>query len=398
MTHAPRQTVVSIIFGNELFGKERGTLEALKALKSSGVEVVVCVSGRVPKGGRVGDEARANGFTTVVFPGGTHFYLPWFYRNPWFFFRQVGRLFTNSRALLRVLAQFKPSAILLNGTMEFLFCKLALVMVSTPVIYRIGDAPPTDSKFQMMLWRQLIKRSSRIACVSHFIAKQVKAYVEPRNHQQISVIWNRVVSRTSLSTKKQVVLNDDDKPDLTLVYLGQMDKIKGVDAIVQAAVNLDNPKLCIQLVGGSSHSAEFEAELQRHVQESKSQTRVHFHGYVDDPSIFLSMADWHIAPSVCEEAFGNVVLEAKQLGIPSVISKNGGLPELVEDGADGFVLDEVSSQSIENQINSLFECKADWEKMGASAKTSLQEKFSDKSFEFAWKALWSETLRESHRF
>ena len=92
------------------------------------------------------------------------------------------------------------------------------------------------------------------------------------------------------------------------------------------------------------------------------------------------------------------MLEAKQLGIPSVISKNGGLPELVEDGADGFVLDEVSSQSIENQINSLFECKADWEKMGASAKTSLQEKFSDKSFEFAWKALWSETLRESHRF
>ena len=210
MTHAPRQTVVSIIFGNELFGKERGTLEALKALKSSGVEVVVCVSGRVPKGGRVGDEARALGFTTVVFPGGTQFHLPWFYRNPRFFVRQVGRLFTNSLALLRVQAKYKPNAILLNSTGPFLFCRLALGILRTPVIYRIGDAPPTDSKFQMMLWRQLIKRSSRIACVSHFIAKQVKAYVEPRNHQQISVIWNRVVSRTSLSTKKQVVLNDDD--------------------------------------------------------------------------------------------------------------------------------------------------------------------------------------------
>ena len=249
----------------------------------------------------------------------------------------------------------------------------------------------------MMLWRQLIKRSSRIACVSHFIAKQVKAYVEPRNHQQISVIWNRVVSRTSLSTKKQVVLNDDDKPDLTLVYLGQMDKIKGVDVLVRAAVNLDNPALCLQLIGGSPHTASFQAELRRFVQDSESLTRIHFQGYVDDPRILLSQADWHIAPSICEEAFGNVVLEAKQIGIPSVISKNGGLPELVEEGVDGFVLDEVSSQSIENQINSLFECKADWKKMGASAKTSLHEKFSDNSFEFAWKALWSETLK-SHRF
>ena len=398
MTHAPRQTVVSIIFGNELFGKERGTLEALKALKSSGVEVVVCVSGRAPEGGSVGDEARANGFTTVVFPGGTQFHLPWFYRNPRFFFRQVGRLFTNSQALLRVLTQFKPSAILLNGTMEFLFCKLALSKVSTPVIYRIGDAPPTDSKFQKLLWNQLINRSTRIVCISHFVAKQVKAHIDSSQHQRISVIWNRVVSRTPLSTNKKAVLKDADKPELTLAYVGQMGKIKGVDVLVRAAVNLDNPALCLQLLGGSSHSAEFEAELQRHVQESKSRTRIHFQGYVDNPSILLSQADWHIAPSICEEAFGNVVLEAKQLGIPSVISNNGGLPELVEEGVDGFVLDEVSSHSIENQINSLFECKADWKKMGASAKTSLQEKFSDKSFEFAWKALWSETLRESYRF
>lgn len=398
MTHAPRQTVVSIIFGNELFGKERGTLEALKTLKSSGVEVVVCVSGREPEGGSVGDEARANGFTTVVFPGGTQFHLPWFYRNPRFFIRQVGRLFTNSRALLRVLAQFKPSAILLNGTMEFLFCKLALSIVRTPVIYRIGDAPPTDSKFQMLLWRQLLKRSTHIVCISHFVAKQVKAHIDSSQHHRISVIWNRVVSRTPLSTNKQAVLEGADKPELTLAYVGQVDKIKGVDVLVRAALNLDNPALCLHLIGGSPHTASFEAELRRFVQDSESLTRIHFQGYVDDPRILLSQADWHIAPSICEEAFGNVVLEAKQIGIPSVISKNGGLPELVEEGVDGFVLDEVSSQSIENQINSLFECKADWEKMGACAKTSLQKKFSDKSFEFAWKALWSETLRESHRF
>lgn len=399
MIQAPRQTVVSIIFGNELFGKERGTFEALKALKSSGVEIVVCVSGREPNGGRVGDEARANGFTTVIFPGGTQFHLPWFYRNPRFFFRQVGRLFTNSRALLRVLAQFKPSAILLNGTMEFLFCKLALVMVTTPVIYRIGDAPPTDSKFQMMLWRQLIKRSTRIVCISHFIAKQVQSHVATNLHNQIDIIWNRAVTRVDgKQFEKPLDEATDILPDLRIVYLGQMSKKKGVDLLVQAALNLNNPGIQLDIVGGSSHSAAFEETLKKLRQNSESLTRIQFCGYTANPEIYLSRADWHIAPSAYAEPLGNVVQEAKMLGIPSVVSNKGGLPELIRHGIDGFVLREVSIQAIQEQIQSLLRCKPEWPTMGQAAKSSLDGGLSSARYNAAWEMVWSESIRESHRF
>lgn len=399
MIQAPRQTVVSIIFGNELFGKERGTFEALKALKSSGVEIVVCVSGREPNGGRVGDEARANGFTTVIFPGGTHFHLQWFYRNPRFFFRQVGRLFTNSRALLRVLAQFKPSAILLNGTMEFLFCKLALVMVTTPVIYRIGDAPPTDSKFQMMLWRQLIKRSTRIVCISHFIAKQVQSHVATNLHNQIDIIWNRAVTRVDgKQFEKPLDEATDILPDLRIVYLGQMSKKKGVDLLVQAALNLNNPGIQLDIVGGSSHSAAFEETLKKLRQNSESLTRIQFCGYTANPEIYLSRADWHIAPSAYAEPLGNVVQEAKMLGIPSVVSNKGGLPELIRHGIDGFVLREVSIQAIQEQIQSLLRCKPEWPTMGQAAKSSLDGGLSSARYNAAWEMVWSESIRESHRF
>lgn len=399
MTHAPRQTVVSIIFGNELFGKERGTLEALKALKSSGVEVVVCVSGREPEGGSVGDEARANGFTTVVFPGGTQFHLPWFYRNPRFFFRQVGRLYTNSRALLRVLAQFKPSAILLNGTMEFLFCKLALSIVRTPVIYRIGDAPPTDSKFQMLLWRQLIKRSTRIVCISHFIAKQVQSQIATNLHNQIDIIWNRAVTRADRKQfEKPLDEATDILPDLRIVYLGQMSKKKGVDLLVEAALNLNNPGIQLDIVGGSSHSVAFEETLKKLRQNSESLTRIQFCGYTANPEIYLLRADWHIAPSAYEEPLGNVVQEAKMLGVPSVVSNKGGLPELIRHGIDGFVLREVSIQAIQEQIQSLLRCKPEWPTMGQAAKSSLDGGLSSARYNAAWEMVWSESIRENHRF
>lgn len=397
MALAPRQTVVSIIFGTELFGKERGTLEALKALQSAGVEVVVCVSGREPNGGSVGDEVRANGFTTVVFPGGTHFHLPWLYRKPRFFFRQVGRLFTNSRALLRVLTQFKPSAILLNGTMEFLFCRLALFMVSTPVIYRIGDAPPTDSKFQMMLWRQLIKRSTRIVCISHFIAKQVQAHAATILHNQIAIIWNRALTRADLRQFERPLDEASDVlPDLRMVYLGQVSKKKGVDLLVQAALNLDNPGIQLDIVGGSSHSIAFEETLMKLRQNSESLTRIQFCGYTANPEIYLSRADWHIAPSVYEEPLGNVVQEAKKLGIPSVVSNKGGLPELIRHGIDGFVLREVSIQAIQEQIQSLLACKSEWPKMGQAAKSSLDGELSSARYNAAWEKVWSESVGQRH--
>ena len=399
MIQAPRQTVVSIIFGNELFGKERGTFEALKALKSSGVEIVVCVSGREPNGGRVGDEARANGFTTVIFPGGTQFHLPWFYRNPRFFFRQVGRLFTNSLALLRVQVKYKPNAILLNSTGPFLFCRLALGILRTPVIYRIGDAPPTDSKFQMMLWRQLIKRSTRIVCISHFIAKQVQSHVATNLHNQIDIIWNRAVTRVDgKQFEKPLDEATDILPDLRIVYLGQMSKKKGVDLLVQAALNLNNPEIQLDIVGGSSHSAAFEETLKKLRQNSESLTRIHFCGYTANPEIYLSRADWHIAPSAYAEPLGNVVQEAKMLGIPSVVSNKGGLPELIRHGIDGFVLREVSIQAIQEQIQSLLRCKPEWPTMGQAAKSSLDGGLSSARYNAAWEMVWSESIRESHRF
>jgi glycosyltransferase involved in cell wall biosynthesis len=399
MIQAPRQTVVSIIFGNELFGKERGTFEALKALKSSGVEIVVCVSGREPNGGRVGDEARANGFTTVIFPGGTQFHLPWFYRNPRFFFRQVGRLFTNSLALLRVQVKYKPNAILLNSTGPFLFCRLALGILRTPVIYRIGDAPPTDSKFQMMLWRQLIKRSTRIVCISHFIAKQVQSHVATNLHNQIDIIWNRAVTRVDgKQFEKPLDEATDILPDLRIVYLGQMSKKKGVDLLVQAALNLNNPEIQLDIVGGSSHSAAFEETLKKLRQNSESLTRIQFCGYTANPEIYLSRADWHIAPSAYAEPLGNVVQEAKMLGIPSVVSNKGGLPELIRHGIDGFVLREVSIQAIQEQIQSLLRCKPEWPTMGQAAKSSLDGGLSSARYNAAWEMVWSESTRENHRF
>ena len=218
-------------------------------------------------------------------------------------------------------------------------------------------------------------------------------------HNQIDIIWNRAVTRVDgKQFEKPLDEATDILPDLRIVYLGQMSKKKGVDLLVQAALNLNNPGIQLDIVGGSSHSAAFEETLKKLRQNSESLTRIQFCGYTANPEIYLSRADWHIAPSAYAEPLGNVVQEAKMLGIPSVVSNKGGLPELIRHGIDGFVLREVSIQAIQEQIQSLLRCKPEWPTMGQAAKSSLDGGLSSARFNAAWEMVWSESIRESHRF
>ena len=63
-------------------------------------------------------------------------------------------------------------------------------------------------------------------------------------------------------------------------------------------------------------------------------------------------------------ALGNIVQEAKIAGIPSIISNNGGLPELVADGIDGVILPAVDSDTIQQAFENLLKQPENWKDYG----------------------------------
>lgn len=81
--------------------------------------------------------------------------------------------------------------------------------------------------------------------------------------------------------------------------------------------------------------------------------RVSFAGRVEDPAAELAHCHAVAVPSVWEEAFGLVAVEAMALGRAVVASRAGGLAEIVEDGTTGLLVPPGDAAALAQAVASL---------------------------------------------
>jgi starch synthase len=233
----------------------------------------------------------------------------------------------------------------------------------------------------MFIWKWMARRSNRIVAISHFIKNQISSTVQSAT-ARTTVIHNIAPSRHgTLDIEKIEQLKELKKP-FQLVYVGQITSNKGVPELLRALLELDDGRIGCWIVGGSQHTKKEEEILQSTVKSSKSRTTIDWIGYQPDPRAYYAVADWHIAPSKYEEPLGNVVQEAQSLGIPSIVSPNGGLPETLEDGKSGLILESVTPEAIKSCIKRASQLNLS--EYQQAAKQYSETKNNPTSFEQAW--------------
>jgi glycosyltransferase involved in cell wall biosynthesis len=88
------------------------------------------------------------------------------------------------------------------------------------------------------------------------------------------------------------------------------------------------------------------------------------------------MADIFIAPSVWNEPFGMVIVEAMASGLPVIATRSGGIPEIVKDGETGILAERGDSDGLAAAIMRLLENDTLAESMGSAGRKRATELFS----------------------
>lgn len=140
-------------------------------------------------------------------------------------------------------------------------------------------------------------------------------------------------------------LERDASIPVKLLYAGQLTKDKGVDHLLKAFVNITDLPVELYICGRGSL-----AEMC--VGFAKKNNRIHVMGLLsyDKMEKMYHVADVLVAPSVWEEPFGMVAIEALYYGLPVIAGDRGGLGEIIRHVGIGKLINGGDEEQIANAI------------------------------------------------
>ena len=125
-----------------------------------------------------------------------------------------------------------------------------------------------------------------------------------------------------------------------VLFVGRLEPLKGVDILLKAVAQLERAEDTTTIIVGGDLAEDAEMErLKSLSRELGIAERVSFLGRLAQPELplYYSAADVSVLPSYYE-SFGLVALESMACGTPVIASRVGGLPTIVKDGLNGYLI------------------------------------------------------------
>lgn len=168
--------------------------------------------------------------------------------------------------------------------------------------------------------------------------------------------------------------------------VGRITPAKGQHVALGALARLIRSGLNARLVlvgAPDPHSAEdntYRASLNSSTRSLGLEGRVWLPGYQENPGPFYRAFDVVVIPTVTSEGLPLVALEAMQAGVPVIGSAVGGVPEIVQDGRNGFLVPSGDENALASRLEQLLTSPGLQRRFHAGALATIDSRFSEATF------------------
>lgn len=282
--------------------------------------------------------------------------------------------FKDAKFLFNLIKQYRP-VIIYSTFVATNICTIVSWLMHVP--RRYISFQTSENKYlqgkefikqQLLRIRKIavLSLATKILPVSNAVAQEVESiYKVPKN--KIAVFHNAIkdygLFRTVNSQKK-----------LDLVCVAGLTYGKGQDVLVKAMeIVVDKyQEARLFLVG----DGECKQSLINLVEQLGLSENVIFLGQLPHYKAIALVADSYVLVLATRfEAFGFVIAEAMSVGTPSIASNVGGIPELIRDGIDGFLVPVEDHRLLAEKIMNLWGNPTLRDSMGANARERYLEYF-----------------------
>lgn len=200
---------------------------------------------------------------------------------------------------------------------------------------------------------------------------EVEALGVPKNKILPFRYWlNLKMFKPGSRRKARKEVGIDDR-EFVVFFIGRLIKTKGVNVILKTAEKLQKLKIKFVIAGSGPLGEE--------VKKKAAQDNIVYVGPLPQSKVpvYMSAADLVVAPSLVDEGYGRVAMEAIACGTPVLAAKKGGLSEVVEDGV-GW-LEKPNVQAFSKKIENLYRNKRSLKKAASNTRKYTLKTFSEKN-------------------
>jgi glycosyltransferase involved in cell wall biosynthesis len=162
-----------------------------------------------------------------------------------------------------------------------------------------------------------------------------------------------------------------------ILMVSRLTEGKGFDVLFNAIERLDATEFTLLIAG----DGPLESYLESQIEERGLEETVYLLGYRDDIPSVMASSDMLVLPSF-REGTPLVIIEAMASGLPVVATNVAGIPEQVESGTNGFLVEPGDSKSLATAIERLLtssELRESWGTAGQrrADRFSIERMLSD---------------------
>jgi N-acetyl-alpha-D-glucosaminyl L-malate synthase BshA len=246
-----------------------------------------------------------------------------------------------------------------------------------------------NDRSYLPITRFSIEKSDGVTAVSNFLRDLT--YQEFEIKRSIEMIPNFVNCDDFLRNPNEELKNHfAPQNEKILVHISNFRPVKRVTDVIDAFDMIRQKVASVLLMVGDGPergNAEWRAR------QKKLDKDVFFLGKRETVTDILAISDLMLFPSE-NESFGLVALEAMACEVPVIASNVGGLPEVITNGEDGFLVEPHDIQAMAERAIGLLNDNSQLRAMGALARKNARKKFCSNKIIPRYEKYYEEILHQ----
>ncbi len=299
------------------------------------------------------------------------------------------------KEIKEIIENFKPNVIYympatskIGLLREFILVREIKRLTNNKILFHIRTRL-TDkdwkNPFFRIIYRKIFSNQKAIV-LDESLKKDLRDLIKREN---IYVLPNAIKNKISKERMEKIIKKRDLKKSINILFLSNMDELKGWFELLKACEILKNKKIdfnCIFV--GSWFDKKLEKRFYNFIDKKNLKKQVAYVGRKTgkEKEKILEASDILVFPTK-KETFGRVILEAMQYGIPVIANGIGAIPTTIKNGKTGFVLERNSPEEIAEYLETLIKNKKRRIKMGLEGRKRFLKHYTLKIYEKKFKEL-----------